>query len=277
MKKKLIPKGQSGWTAYLNPKNWGVKDYTNDTFTQAFNQAEAEGQKEFLWRGNRYAVKKADKKDFNEQLEWFKNYIGNYKPEDVQLNYSDSMNAHINADREWLANMDTVTNLRRALLSKKKYIKKDFDDFENKKDSLLNIDNIKNSQYNKIREAKLDTVRNRLNNLDFSKIIWTTQPDPDYNVMGWYNTESDSLYASNNPGTLVHELSHLTKADELKNLQPTKNAIIEDAKEALDVDFAMYLANPYEMNARYIQNTFLREKGLPVKFRYVDNFLKPVK
>jgi hypothetical protein len=62
----IVPKGQSGLTVYLNPKNWGVKDYVTDTFTQAFNQAEADGEKEFLWRGKRYVVKRVDPKKFNE-------------------------------------------------------------------------------------------------------------------------------------------------------------------------------------------------------------------
>ena len=31
IKQTKVPKGQSGWTAYLNPKNWGVKDYVADS------------------------------------------------------------------------------------------------------------------------------------------------------------------------------------------------------------------------------------------------------
>lgn len=44
-----------------NPKNWNVPEYTQQSeFTDAFNLAKSQGNKEFVWHGNRYAVKDVD-------------------------------------------------------------------------------------------------------------------------------------------------------------------------------------------------------------------------
>jgi hypothetical protein len=52
----LIPKGQSGWTAYLNPKNWGLRTYEGD-IESAYDAARANKDKKFLWKGIRISTK----------------------------------------------------------------------------------------------------------------------------------------------------------------------------------------------------------------------------
>lgn len=57
-----IIKARTGWTAYFNPKNWGVSRYDTDdngnqrTFNQAYGAARNAGEKEFLYNGKRYNV-----------------------------------------------------------------------------------------------------------------------------------------------------------------------------------------------------------------------------
>lgn len=57
-----VIKAQTGWSAYLNPKNWGVSRYDIDdngrqrSFNQAYGAAKASGDKEFLYGGKRYNV-----------------------------------------------------------------------------------------------------------------------------------------------------------------------------------------------------------------------------
>ena len=263
-----IPKGQSGWIAYLNPKNWGVKDYVADTFSQAFNQAEANGEKEFLWRGNRYAVKRADLTEFNEQLEWFKNYINNYKLEDVQLNGSDSIDAQILGSKELRSNYNKVDSIRGEVINS--YSPKAWENYIQLRDSLTNIDSINKKFYELVRKDKLKKVKNKTDSLRQDRFILTTQPNHKWSTKGWYMPRVDSLYASNDSGVFVHELSHATGADLLKHLRPTKKAVKQDAAENLNFDFAWYLQQPYEMGARYIQNQFLKEKGLPTSTYNVD-------
>lgn len=263
-----IPKGQSGWVAYLNPKNWGVKDYATENFSQAFNQAEADGEKEFLWRGIRYAVKRADLTEFNEQLEWFKNYINNYKLEDVQLNKSDSMDAQLLGSRELLSNCIKVDSIRREMMNS--HSPKAWENYMQLWDSLTNRDSINKKFYELVKKDKLKKVKDKTNNLKYDRFILTTQPNRKWSTKGWYIPKVDSLYASNDPGTFVHELSHATGADLLKHLRPTKQAIEQDAVENRNFDFAQYLQNPLEMGARYIQNQFLKEKGLPTSTYHVD-------
>lgn len=56
---KLIPKHQSGSLLQkLNPKNWGVNDYTDkEDFNNAYSSARKSGEKEFMWNGKRYSTK----------------------------------------------------------------------------------------------------------------------------------------------------------------------------------------------------------------------------
>lgn len=57
-----IVKAETGWTAYINPMNWGVSRYDKDgegnqrTFNQAYKAARDANEKEFLWNGNRYST-----------------------------------------------------------------------------------------------------------------------------------------------------------------------------------------------------------------------------
>lgn len=55
-----IIKAQTGWTAYLDPRNWGVSRYDTDdngnqrSFNQAYGAARSAREKEFLYKGKRY-------------------------------------------------------------------------------------------------------------------------------------------------------------------------------------------------------------------------------
>lgn len=58
-----IIKADTGWTAYLNPKNWGVsREYEKDengnmrSFNEAYGAARKAGEKEFLYNGKRYTT-----------------------------------------------------------------------------------------------------------------------------------------------------------------------------------------------------------------------------
>lgn len=62
---KLIPKAKSGWSVYLNPKNWGVTDYDTKEFSEAFAKARQAGDKEFLWNGNRYNTVQKPTTEYN--------------------------------------------------------------------------------------------------------------------------------------------------------------------------------------------------------------------
>ena len=45
----------------INPKNWGTPEYTQQkSFTDAFNLAKSQGNKEFYWKDKRFAVKDVD-------------------------------------------------------------------------------------------------------------------------------------------------------------------------------------------------------------------------
>lgn len=232
---------------YLNPKNWGVKDYSEQDFKSAFNYAEKEGKKNFLWRGKRYAVKR-DPSRFDDQLEWFKAYIKNYKPEDVELNFMDSVKAEI----DWY---DRNANKRDSFFTLMDNDKISHERFEHLYDSLTK------PNYDQYRKQKLDSVLFKLNNLKQDRFILSNDRST-RGTMGWYKPKVDSLYARRIPGIFIHELSHATGADMLKNLQPTTEALYKEAQNTADPEWVIYLSQPHEMGARYIENLYLKEKGL---------------
>jgi hypothetical protein len=46
--------------SFLNPKNWGVKDYSESiNFSSAYKEAKKSGEDEFMWQGERYNTKYA--------------------------------------------------------------------------------------------------------------------------------------------------------------------------------------------------------------------------
>lgn len=71
-------------TAYLNPENWGVNNYTNSgTFNAAFKKARQNGEKEFIWSGKKYTTElmseEADKQ-FQDQEKFFNKTISEAIP-----------------------------------------------------------------------------------------------------------------------------------------------------------------------------------------------------
>lgn len=203
--------------------------------------------------GKRYAVKRAKMDDFNDQLNWFKEYINNYQENDVDLSPTDSLEAIIAAaDKKFKLYNDTLIS---------------HDEFKKQRHI---IDSLK---YQNFKKSKLDSIRHRVNNIsiDLNKMILTTQPDPKYNVKGWYKALNDLIYSSDHPGVFVHELSHKTGADKLKYLQPSKENINADYyHNELRLDYLRYLLHPDEMGARYIQNMYLKHKNLPTSEFYID-------
>lgn len=59
MAKKVAPKHRS-FLSYINPLNWGVHDYSNNsTFQKAYRKAKDAGEKNFMYGSNRYSTKYA--------------------------------------------------------------------------------------------------------------------------------------------------------------------------------------------------------------------------
>ena len=59
-----IPQAQNGWldklSSKLNPYNWGVEDYSKEKdFNKAYSTAKKSGEKEFMYKGERYNTKYA--------------------------------------------------------------------------------------------------------------------------------------------------------------------------------------------------------------------------
>lgn len=51
--------GETVIPTWLNPMNWGVEDYSEETdFNKAFSSARKAGEKEFMWNGKRFSTKK---------------------------------------------------------------------------------------------------------------------------------------------------------------------------------------------------------------------------
>ena len=55
----LIPSYTNFLSQYINPFNWGVKDYTDKgDFNKAFESAKKDGKDEFMWKGRRFNTRK---------------------------------------------------------------------------------------------------------------------------------------------------------------------------------------------------------------------------
>lgn len=261
---RLIPKAKSGWTAYLNPKNWGVTDYDTKEFSEAFAKAKQNGDKEFLWNGNRYntiqkptteyntsefsqafaqaraskdkefiwrgnkyhtrLIKPESQKRFDDQYEWIKNRVNNFNLQDVPLSHEDSIAARDYGQQQAGP------------------YQKDYEE----------------GYLDGLRLQKLQAVKDRLNNLDKKQLVVTDEPDPNY-AYGYYKPNTGKIYINlNSPGTAVHELAHWSNLDKFHNIKPNTNQT-RDALIMLNnnYDQAQYLLQPNEIGARLYQNQYL--------------------
>ena len=64
----LLSKAVNTAKKYVNPRNWGLPNYSDKPFGEAFSTARGEGRKNFLWNDNRYSANMAGTPQ--EQLQW---------------------------------------------------------------------------------------------------------------------------------------------------------------------------------------------------------------
>lgn len=147
-----------GWDtikANLNPKNWGVKDYTDrGEFDSAYNSAKKAGEKEFMWNNKRYNTnyggtprqevgsygvdgKPIDEKDYPVQVNVYKPG-SKYLPGHIEAQLTDYLGQNPSINYSSGGNYSTGISTRKE---KRKntynvYGNVDKDEFENKSESL---------------------------------------------------------------------------------------------------------------------------------------------
>ena len=88
----------------LNPKNWGIPDYSDKgDFDAAFSAARKAGEKEFIWNNKRFTTNKDTdpiiKNPKNEREVALNNYYKKYYPEFVKNYNSNRPNVNIHSNR----------------------------------------------------------------------------------------------------------------------------------------------------------------------------------
>jgi hypothetical protein len=81
----------------LNYKKWGLKEYNDPEFSASFGKARRGGEKEFVWKDNRYTTKTLDKQheaDYTNGISWIQNYYKNLPEENITPTRSDSLDAY---------------------------------------------------------------------------------------------------------------------------------------------------------------------------------------
>lgn len=248
---KLIPKAKSGWTTYLNPKNWGVTDYDTKEFSEAFAKARQVGDEEFLWNGNKYhtrLIKPESQKSFDDQYNWIKDKINNLTADDIKLNEIDSIDAKVYAGRKDIQMMDSLGH---KYFEKYKYYQNLQPQYEHHY-----LDSIKN--------ARVSNIKDRFSNFNKKNLVVTDEPKKGYNTMGYYDNKTGKMYLNlNSPGTAVHEFSHQSRLDELPQIRINKEqyrkALLESVKHTgyMQPKHVNYSSSSYEIGARLLQNQYL--------------------
>lgn len=250
--KKLIPKAQNGLLVYLNPKNWGLTNYNTKEFSEAFAQARKNNEKEFIWKGNRYhtrLIKLKSQKEFDKQYNWIKEHISNLKPEDIILTNLDSTEAEIYSYKK-------DVQLKNSIGSNK--YNTNYNYYQSLKP------NYKQNYLDSIRNAKINSIKNRFNSYNRKKLVVTDEPKKGYNTNGYHDTQTGKIYLNlNTPGVVVHEFSHQSHLDEVPRIKLTKEqyekALLESSKSSgyAQPTYVKYSASPFEIGARLYQNKYL--------------------
>lgn len=287
------------WYNAINYKKWGLKDYSSySSFNSAFRNSKESGEKEFVYKDNRYSTKLIDKEQsdlYNESKQFLQNYYknNNYKPIDRGYNYSadkyllekkgdnwstyyDKMNKEVPFE-----SVDWATGKN---VKKREEMQNNLDNFTKLEEE---INNGKNTDFIKWQEQKNKEVEiNNLNSKDYYWSITDSKPKT-MEEDGYLDAKNKKIFLTTNAEptklntTYIHELSHkgddydvYKRVPEIDVDKINKNNNPANLKQK---DFE-YIKNPTEVEARKFSTLFYlyktKQPYINISKQQLDNLYK---
>lgn len=266
------------WYEAWNPKKWGLNDYSEySSFNSAFRNARESGEKEFVYKGERYNTKQVPKKESD--MYWkSKDFVENYYKTQPYSKRDPYANAGIEDD--YIKNKfgTTYLDLYKQIQTIEKNNPNDSKlyDLNQKLFAIMNeendIYNKKNSGFQeyydkqlKKQDAKESNERiGALNRPTYFSI--TSQKPQDMSEDGYWDPQKNKmfLYTKADPGkfntTYVHEVSHKGDAlwDVMETVPPINLKAFNDGpwSDRFDQEKFNYVSDPSEIEARKLSTLF---------------------
>jgi hypothetical protein len=238
--------------SYLNPKNWGVDDFSSEpNFDSAFKKAREKKVEEFVYGNERYAVKVHPLYDASDSPDFNTAFRTAYDKKEPQFKYKDKVY------KTELVSKDTEEDYKNAKRFVGEYVKKQPFSLSPEDSAKANPFKVKGwdkSMYGRKQDEARQKSTSQFNDKIYTSI---TEQKGNFEKDGYYRDSDESylkkLFISTDPdnpdlgGVAVHELAH--KAGLTAN-EPLRNSKVKDN----------YLKDPGERAARHISTLYYLDK-----------------
>jgi len=275
--KKKYGKDKVEWYESYNPNDWFLNDYSKySSYNSAFRNARESGEKEFLYKGERYNTKLVDKKHSDRYWDSKKFVEEYYKNQPLTPgDLLDLKDAYIQKKHgtNWY---DYYNNVVMNDPINKDYNKWNKTRYEEMQDSLdmLDPNNLPTDDPDFLKFAQKNKYKTQLNALKKPTYFSITDYKPsDMSEDGYWDAMKNKMFMTTkaDPGqlntTFVHELSHKADDYDIYSKVPehnTKEWQKTSWAEGWDQDKYDYVSNPSEIEARKLSTLYwFKEHGWP--------------
>ena len=269
------------WYNTFNYKKWGLNDYSDySSFNSAFRNSRESGEKEFVYKGNRYntdLISKEQSDLYHESKKFLEDYYKNqdYKPFKTELPY-DIKDIYIKEKfgKTWSEYYEEIVDS-----DDYKPGSKNFDKIQSELDKLdrYNENNFNNKDYELFIENFLEKIKKEQRNIELNNLkepyyfSITDKKPKDMYEDGYLDSRNKKMFLTTSPEkgklntTYVHELSHKADDYEVYKRVPEINVDLlnkdSNFKRRYDNKMFNYLSEPSEIEARKLSTLFYLYKN----------------
>jgi hypothetical protein len=260
-----------GVVSHLNPKNWGVPDYTSESsFNQAFKKASDSGAKEFMYGDTRHSTEKRQTKDLSDSPNFNTAFRSARKSGDPDFIYNTKRYSTKLVDQKVNENYKNAKDYIRRYIQKQPFSVSSEDSSKVVPPKGQKEWPLTKQQIDDVLKSKSDDIRSKSMS-DFNKKTYVsiTEQKGKEDRDGFYSPGENKLFIhskSDDPELYtvpVHELAH--KAGFI-----TRSPLPKDSGNK-------YLSDPRERAARHISTRYFLESQGHKFDKFTDKEFKVLK
>lgn len=255
----------------INPRNWGLNDYSEyPSFNHAFRAARNAKEKEFYFKGERYNTNLIPKEESDAYWD-SKKFLKEFYEQNTKDNQLSDLERY-DYERQYLLDNLGFSSLGSIDVNNEEDIEK-FNKYIKLYDQLQADPKLIDQYGNK----KL--VEKKIKNLNEPSYFSITSQKPrKMSEDGYWDSKNNRLFMTTNsaekdPGklntTYIHELAHKSNKGEYDYNVPEINLELLNSspyRRGIDQKFYDYVSNPSEIEARKMSTLYyLNKQGLPYK------------
>jgi hypothetical protein len=277
--KKKYGKDKVEWYESYNPNDWFLNDYSKySSYNSAFRNARESGEKEFLYKGERYNTKLVDKKHSDRYWDSKKFVEEYYKDQPLAPTDMEDLKDDYIKQKHGTSWYDYYTKVAEKSPIYGDYTKLDDPRYKEIEDSLSMLDrtHLSDKDPEFLKYVDKNKYKRQLNALNKPTYFSITDYKPsDMAEDGYWDAMKNKMFMTTkaDPGqlntTFVHELSHKADSYDVYDKVPKHN--LKDWEnstwaEGWDQSKYDYVSDPSEVEARKLSTLYwFKEHGWPYK------------